>query len=240
MAVPSVSQIYNPVTGVFGTGQMQFFSSSGSWTVPSGINKVRVRLWGGGSGSNGSGGGFALRIIWDLTGVVAVAVTVGGAGGTSSFGSYVSATGGASSGGAVGAGSGGDINYAGGQGNTTGNSGGGAASLFGNGGDVPTAVSQAGGNGASGSGVSTILFQAGNGFLGQGGQVSNAATAVYSMPTSGMESAFSIDFIGTGGGGAGGQSGVNGGGGGGGNSAGGFPGGGGGSWGSSGLVIVEW
>ena len=100
MTVPIQSQIFNPITGVFGTGQMQFFGpgQSGTWTVPAGVGKVRVRLFGAGAGQSGGGGGFALKTIYDLSGVTSVAVTVGagvnGSGGTSSFGSYVSASGG--------------------------------------------------------------------------------------------------------------------------------------------------
>ena len=65
MTIAIQSQISNPITGVFGTGQVQIFSTSGVWTVPPGIGKVRVRLWGaGGSFCNtstnyGGGGGGA-------------------------------------------------------------------------------------------------------------------------------------------------------------------------------------
>jgi len=111
MAIQEISQAFNPITGVFGTGQVQVFGTSGSWTVPTGISRVRARVWGGGGYNSGSGGGFSLRAIYDLTGVTSVAVTVGAAGisgvttgGTSSFGSYCSATGGVTAGGAAGAG----------------------------------------------------------------------------------------------------------------------------------------
>jgi len=73
MSIPIQSQIFNPITGVFGTGQMQIFGSgqSGIWYIPLGIGKVRVRMWGGGGGvaGPGGGGGFALKTIYDLTGV---------------------------------------------------------------------------------------------------------------------------------------------------------------------------
>ena len=87
MAIPIQSQIYNPITGVFGIGQMQVFgygSSATAWAVPAGIGKVRVRLWGGGA-TNGGGGGFAIKTINDLAGVTSIAVQVGGIGGASSF-----------------------------------------------------------------------------------------------------------------------------------------------------------
>lgn len=107
MAIPIQSQIYNPISGVFGTGQMQFFgpnSTATSWSVPAGIGKVRARCWGGSTGTNS--GGFAIKSIYDLTGVSTIPIIVST--GTCSFGSYVSSTGGSSSG--VGTGVGGDIN----------------------------------------------------------------------------------------------------------------------------------
>lgn len=92
------------------------FSSSGTYTVPSGCTTLFVRVQGGGGGSagyceSGGAGGYAETFIKvapaGLTpGSSTIAVTVGGggggvgyyaaggAGGTSSFGSYVSATGG--------------------------------------------------------------------------------------------------------------------------------------------------
>lgn len=99
MAVSIQSQVFNPISGVFGTGQVQIFglnSLSNVWTVPLGINKVRARCFGG-------AGGFAMKSIYDLTGVTSVPITVQK--GTCSFGSYVSATGGYG-----GIGIGGDIN----------------------------------------------------------------------------------------------------------------------------------
>lgn len=246
MAVPSVSQIYNPITGVFGTGQVQFFSITSAWTVPSGINKCRVRLWGGGAFNSGGGGGFSLRVIWDLTGVIAVPVTVGAGGvsgsvngGTSSFGSYLSATGGTAAGGAGGAGSGGDLNYTGGAGNSTGGGGGGVAGLFGNGGAATNTTTSSGNNGCSGGGAA-VGYHGGNGFLGQGGGHGTPSNQKVSA-SSGLENVFSIDFIGCGGAGSGSVPGINGGGAGA-SAMGGFPGGGGGASrnGANGLVIVEW
>jgi hypothetical protein len=225
MAIPIQSQIYNPVTGVFGIGQMQIFgfgTSASSWTVPAGIGKVRVRLWGGGA-TAGGGGGFAIKTINDLSGVTSIAVQVGGTFGASSFGNYVSATGGTNTSGSYGGtGVGGDINYSGGN-----MVGGGAGSIFGNGGssDMPGASGFYGAN------------YGGNGLLGSGSSLA-AATNYFSVGNSGMQSSFSIDFIGTGGGGVTTTgSGYNGGGGG----LGGYPGGGGQTGvGAPGMVIVEW
>jgi len=104
----------------FGSG-VQSFTQSGAFTVPAGVTQVEVEVWGGGSGSfasiagmptyggsgGGSGGGYARKRITGLIPgqSIAVVVAAGGtggtlqgdaatSGGTSSFGSYVSATGG--------------------------------------------------------------------------------------------------------------------------------------------------
>jgi hypothetical protein len=104
----------------FGSGT-QSFTSSGSFTVPAGVTQVEIEMWGGGSGSfasvtgsptgiasgGGSGGGYARKRIAGLTPGQSISVVVGGGGaagivagsapscgGTSSFGAFVSATGG--------------------------------------------------------------------------------------------------------------------------------------------------
>ena len=224
MTIATTSQIFNPVSGVFGTGQMQIFGAgmSGIWTVPPGIGKVRVRCFGGG-GTSGGGGGFAIKAVYDLAGITLIPVTVASAGGTSSFGSYVSATGGSTTSPYTGgSGVGGDVNSSGGTGR-----GSGVGSLFGNGG------SATGPNpGASGYYDSSW---SGAGLMGSGA-IAGTVTGYASTGNSGMQSSFSIDFIGTGGGGVT-NSGYNGGGG----YTGGYPGGGGNAnGGAPGMVIVEW
>ena len=117
----SWSSISAGLTGTFG----QVFTSSGTFTVPSGVTAVKVSLCGGGGNGNagnacstggaGNGAGVAIKYITGLTPGSTVTVTVGNAGGTSSFGAYCSATGGGngSIGGAAtgGTASGGDLNF---------------------------------------------------------------------------------------------------------------------------------
>lgn len=251
MITQAYNNVSNPITGAFGYGQVTTFTTSGTFYVPTGITSVRVRLWGGGGGNGGGGGGFALKVV-DVTGVSSVGVAVASmpsstteGGGTSSFGTYMYATGGAAgvSSGSVnypagGTGMYGDINSSGGTGiNNSGSSvyvGGGVGGLFGTGGNA--------------AGGSTGAFpQVGN--AGAGGSASsNGSPGVFGLPgssanqgaTTGFLSA-SIDFFGTGPGGYAGAPGINGGGGGNGNNVvGGFPGGGGGGLGSAGLVIIEY
>lgn len=130
-------------------------SGTYTWTKPAGCRKVKAVVVGAGGGASGHGesggaGGYAEKWI-DVTGVTTVTVTVGGRGGgvqysaaggdagTTSFGSYVSATGGRGanrnhghSGGFGGHGSGGDINlYGGGGGGHDGRGGKGGMSFFG-------------------------------------------------------------------------------------------------------------
>lgn len=245
MALPEIGQkLTNPVTGVFGTGQVKIFASTGTFTVPIGISRCRARVWGAGGGAAGSGGGFAMKEI-DLGSTATVAVTVGagttGYGGTSSFGAYISATGGEQlAGSTVGVGIGGDVNYSGGLVGT--NCGGGAAGIFGNGGKGGGGYSGFNGNAGGGQGSTASTSSAhfgGNGFLGTGGS-SNFYGRL--PPTSGIDSGWGLDAISAGGGGADYQGGINGGGGGR-YADGGFPAGGGGSGvghGGDGLVIVEY
>lgn len=153
---------------------MQVFTSSGTWTKPSGRTKIRVQLvGGGGSGGGGNGrpaagggaGGYSEEII-DVSAVSSVSVTVGAGGaqvtsvetdgnngGSSSFGAYLSATGGG----------GGLWNSGGAAGTSKGGSGG-----AGSGGDINIT----GGSGTSHSSQGTINV-GGNGgasYFGGGGR----------------------------------------------------------------------
>jgi hypothetical protein len=134
-----------------GFSNMQVFTGPGTWTNPGAVTKVKVTVVGGGGngggvpGGNpsgnydsggGSGGGTAVGVKTIPTSPVSV--TVGGATGTSSFGPFISATGGTTGGTrgsntfntTAGVGSGGDINMRGGIGGPSGGPmimGGGAA-----------------------------------------------------------------------------------------------------------------
>jgi hypothetical protein len=101
------------------------FTSSGTWTKQSGVSKILVHVIGGGGnggyvndqgrGAGGGGGGYSQKLITSIP-ESSILVTVAGATGTSSFGSYCSATGGASpinqtALGVGGQGIGGDLNF---------------------------------------------------------------------------------------------------------------------------------
>lgn len=116
-----------------GIRSMSVFTGGGTWNKPSGVRFIHVILVGGGGGGSGHGesgaaGGYAERVI-DVTSTSSVTVTMGSGGGgtyyssaggdgtTTSFGAFLSASGGHGAnrhnqhnGGLSGVGSGGDIN----------------------------------------------------------------------------------------------------------------------------------
>jgi hypothetical protein len=174
-------------TAAGGFSDMQVFTSTGTWTNPGNITKVKVTVVGGGgaggapgnTSGGGGGGGTAIEVIPFPSGTnVPVTVGAGSAnttGGTSSFGPYCSATGGATGGGGAlgGVGSGGQLNIAGGTGSkgglnqagTANQSGPGGNSYLGAGGlgnsqDSPNKAGRLYGGGGAG--------QAGNGNRGAG------------------------------------------------------------------------
>ncbi|MBI4702922.1 MAG: collagen-like protein [Deltaproteobacteria bacterium] len=176
---------------------MQTFSKSGpfTWTRPAGVSRIMVIVTGagGGGGSHntddaqggGGAGGTAIKII-DVAAVPSVAGTVGAGGtgscgntpsggtdgGTSSFGGYLSASGGArpltwAVGGLGGMGSGGDLNLKGNDGGGGNIDGGGNEETGGTGG-----ASYWGGGGAGGS----IWGPRRDGVQGSGGGGTHANT----------------------------------------------------------------
>jgi len=179
---------------------MQVYGSPATWTKPASVKAVKVTVVGGGGGGGGGGGTFrgggggggGVSVEYldapALPGPVAVTVGSGGgsaqAGGTSSYGAFLSATGGAAGGispapgpgGAGGSGSGGQINLSGGSGArggaSQGSGGGGAA---GGGDGVRAAISivcpadsnlSVGGGGAFGRGANGVPPDPGPGFAG--------------------------------------------------------------------------
>jgi hypothetical protein len=137
-------------------------ASSQTWTKPTNCKKILVQLVGGGSVSGtasgssygGCSGGYSQKLI-DVTSVSTVSVTVGtyafdttgNSGGTSSFGAYLSATGGGTT---PGAGSSGDINYNGQAPTYSGTTATGGHTIFGSGATNNGAVA-ASGYGAGGA-----------------------------------------------------------------------------------------
>lgn len=183
----------------FGLGQVQLFYRSGTFVVPDNITIVRARVFGGGGGGCATG-----------------ATPYGSAGGTSSFGAYVSATGGAggtnSAGPSIGgSGSSGDINNTGGNGfNGQYSGGGGVASLFGAGGAGTNSTNRNPSLGAGGG--RSVSTRGGDSFLSVGGYDSSGTPPTISQPT-GDWNFQTIDLLGTGAGGQGSTRPTNGGGG---------------------------
>jgi hypothetical protein len=115
-AAPFVSWKLPQLRPGFGSGVKSFLAND-VFYVPAGVTQVEVEVWGAGSGSfasvsglpsgGGAAGGYARKLVTGLTPGQAIPVSVGaggvggstagsapGSGGTSSFGSFVSATGG--------------------------------------------------------------------------------------------------------------------------------------------------
>src|SRR5690606_14648798 len=137
----------------------QEFITSGNFTVPAGVTSITIEVVGGGGGGGingsggGGGGGYSLGTFPVTPGnIIPITIGAGGgsgfAGGTTTAGAFIQATGGGpgvsvshpniGGGGAGGIGSGGTVNYSGGVGGGGywtyfGGGGGGAAGFMGNG-----------------------------------------------------------------------------------------------------------
>lgn len=169
------------------------FDASGTWTKPTDLDDdtlVTVELWGGGGGggsgtSNGGGGGGAYNReifrLGDLAGSVSITVAAGGAvntsGGTSRFGSLVSAYGGGGTNGAGGGGGGGT----GGAGGVGGGTVGGSRIYGGGGGSCGAASGATPGRGGGGfSSAATDVNPRDGTHRGAGGASGNADTVTSS------------------------------------------------------------
>lgn len=209
--------------GEFGTGLWQIFGVPGThtFTVPLNVSSIRVRVVGaGGSGASGGaqqgtgggGGGYA-HGVFNVTSGTSYTITVGSggvaktvvelngnAGGSSSFGSLISATGGGAglyqasstallSGGAGGIGTGGDFQASGGNGGSklSGFTGG---QLYTGGGGAGSQLGAGGSGGDIKANISTIST-GGGGVVNNGGTV---ATTIANIGTGGG-SAFSSPDI---------------------------------------------
>lgn len=188
--------------GDFGLGRWLTYTVPGSYTftVPSGVSNIRVRVVGGGGGGSnnsttlgcggGGGGGYA-HGVFNVTPGTNYTVTVGNrgprfvAGGTTSFGALISATGGHPGainggstqylGGAGGTGTGGDFQANGGNGGNGGTSGSGGNVHHGGGGGAGSQLGN-GGNGGNGGAGSGFLLYAGGGGVGGGNGSSETDT----------------------------------------------------------------
>jgi hypothetical protein len=184
--------------GAVGLLSTNVFTSNGTWTRPTNCTRIKIQLVGGGGGGTGHGeaggsGGYSERYL-DVTSISSVSVTIGGGGGgvnyhnvggggtTTSFGPYLSASGGEGArnvgghtGGRPGIGSGGNINLygAGGSGHTHYGGGQGGRSFFGGSGigvhaespDTRAFQSHAS-RGAGGTGATTGRHQGADGIGG--------------------------------------------------------------------------
>ena len=192
----------------FGLKNFVVFSTAGvsTWTVPDELKsgrKAKVTVIGAGgsggrssSGGGGGGGGKAVKLV-DLTGIESVPITVGAggvkpaagstsipgnSGGSSSFGTFCSATGGSGggnvSGGSSGIGVNGDINTGTGPGNPgafhssgsyvsgSGGGAGGPGSLSSSNSDGFDAIGPGGGGSGAATGSTTVSCRPGAGYSG--------------------------------------------------------------------------
>ena len=183
----SVVQVDTIHVSTYTTGS-QIFTSSGTFSVPSGVSSVRVLVVGGGAGgggghTGGGGSGYVRVGAFSVSGNIAVTVGTGGsrgiggpsanwnggsgAGNTSSFGALLSASGASSVSANCCGGNGGSGGGGGGNGGCGGNGGSGGSNGF----QCSTEVGGSGGNFDPLVGFSVSTLSAGNG--GAGGSTSH-------------------------------------------------------------------
>lgn len=205
---------WSTVTPVAGFRNIQAFTVSGTFTIPSGVTKVLVEVWGGGgggggtnvvgaSGGGGGGGGYG-RGIYDLVPGSAIAVTIGAggagggstatgaSGGSSSFGTLLSCAGGiggspyvgGSGGGGGGSASGANAGSLVGAGGGSGVYSGGSSAATGGNGGGPSAGVGGAGDGTANHGA--LATPGGTASGGGGGGSSNTTTGAAAAGGAGM------------------------------------------------------
>lgn len=198
---------------ITGTGMVTSGTGTANWTCPDGVYRISVVAvgggGGGGSGANpGGGGGGGLAYVTDIAvvpnTVYAVTAGIGGAatvaGGNSSFGSVLTATGGNQ--GVTGGGGGGGGYNALGSG-STGGVGGNSAILGGGGGGAGGYTSDGGAGGISTGASPNLVARSGGNSIGGGGGGGSTGGGAGGLNTDG-----SINNSTTGNGGGGGGTGL--------------------------------
>lgn len=171
--------------GAVGSAYLRVFSTSATWSKPTGLIGALVEVVGGGagggaaigitggSGGGGGAGGYSRRYITssDLSGTETVIVGTGGAGGTTSTGATSGSVGSSSQFGSFnyalgGVQGGGSTTVLSGNGGLGGQSSGGSVNGFGSPGLTGSSVANTAGNGQGGNGGNSFFSGGGRGSFG--------------------------------------------------------------------------